>query len=145
MPHSKKLLLTRLTGNSKQTTGFLIVHDVFKTHAQFVTIELSWLNNSRNISCIPPGIYKAQKIYSKQFGWCIHILNVPNRSAILIHYGNYYTNTKGCILVGSTFAKINNDNQIDVTNSCKSINKLTSYFTPNEVFEIIIQPALYQL
>jgi len=140
----KNILLTRLTGNSKQTTGYLIVHDQFKTHAQFVSLELVWLNNQKNISCIPPGQYKAVKTLSKTFGWCIKILNVPNRSAILIHFGNYYTNSKGCILVGESFSHINNDNQTDITNSNKSLKKLASHFNPAIPFNITIQPTIYQ-
>ncbi len=85
MQYNKNILLTRLTGNSKQTTGSLIVHDVFKTHAQFATIELPWLNNESFISCIPPGTYKASKILSPTFGWCIQILNIPKRTNILLH------------------------------------------------------------
>jgi hypothetical protein len=100
MQHNKNILLTRLTVNSKQTTGSLIVHDLFKIHAQFATIELPWLNNSPFVSCIPFGTYKAKKVLSNTFGWCIQIINVPNRTSILIHQGNFYTNTEGCILVG---------------------------------------------
>lgn len=139
MSYNKSILLTRLAGSNKQTIGNLIVHDVFNTHAQFVTIELPWLNNSPFTSCIPIGFYKAKIISSPTFGWCIKILNVPNRTNILLHYGNFYTNTKGCILVGDSFAKINNDSQIDITNSRNAIKRLLSYFPKNQVFNIIIR------
>ena len=145
MQYNKNILLTRLTGNSKQTTGSLIVHDVLKTHAQFATIELPWLNNQHNISCIPPGTYKAKEILSPTLGWCIHIVDVPNRTGILLHYGNYYTNAKGCILVGKSFLHINNDSQIDITNSRKSIKHLTSFFTPNQIFNITIHKAIVSI
>ena len=136
------LQLIRLTSKSKQTTGSLVVHDALKDYARFTTIELPSINNQKNISCIPPGTYKAKKILSNTFGWCIHILNVPNRTGILIHSGNFYTNTKGCILVGESFAKINNDSQTDITNSKKSIALLTSFFIPEKEFIISIQPAI---
>ena len=142
MQYNKNILLTRLAGNSKQTTGYLIVHDVFKTHAQFTTIELPWLNNEPFISCIPPGTYKAKKVLSNTFGWCIQILNVPNRTNILLHYGNSYTNTKGCILIGSKFSKINHDSQLDITSSRKAIKQLTSYFKTNQIFNITIQKTI---
>ena len=145
MQYNKNILLTRLTVNSKQTTGYLIVHDKFKTHAQFATIELPWLNNKPNISCIPPGTYKARKIYSTTFGWCIQILNVPNRTNILLHFGNFYTNTKGCILTGNSFAHINQDFQIDIINSRGAIIQLTSYFKPNQIFNITIQKAIVSI
>ena len=143
MQYNKNILLTRLTGNSKQTTGSLIVHDVFKTHAQFATIELPWLNNEPFISCIPPGTYKAKKILSSTFGWCIQILDVPNRTNILLHSGNFYTNTKGCIIVGKSFAKINKDSQIDINHSKKALQQLTSYFSTDIIFNITIQPTIH--
>jgi len=139
MQYNKNILLTRLTGNSKQTTGSLIVHDVFKTHAQFATIELPWLNNKPFVSCIPSGTYKAKKVLSSTFGWCIQIFNVPNRTNILLHNGNFYTNTKGCILVGKSFASINIDLQIDISNSRQAIKQLTLYFKPKQIFSITIQ------
>ena len=142
MQYNKNILLTRLTGNSKQTTGSLIVHDVFKTHAQFATIELPWLNNHPFISCIPSGTYKAKKILSSTFGWCIQIFNVPNRTNILLHSGNFYTNTKGCILIGKIFFHINDDLQIDITNTRAALKELNSYFTPNKIFNITIQQAI---
>ena len=140
--HQNNILLTRLTTNSKQTTGSIIVHDNFKNHARFTSLELPWLNNQNNISCIPPGTYKAKKVLSPTFGWCIQILNVPNRTGILLHFGNYYTNTKGCILIGESFAHINKDSQIDITASRKAMKKLTSYFTPNQIFDITIQKEI---
>ncbi len=136
------ILLTRLTGNSKQTTGSLIVHGNIKNHARFTTIELPYLANKPFVSCIPSGNYKAKKVISQTFGWCIQILNVPNRSGILLHYGNFYTNSKGCILIGESFSHINADKQVDITNSRKSIVRLTSFFTPNQIFNITIQPAI---
>ena len=145
MQYNKNILLTRLAGNSKQTTGYLIVHDVFKTHAQFATIELPWLDNNPFVSCIPPGTYTAKKILSPTFGWCIQILNVPNRTNILLHYGNFYTNTKGCILIGSKFSKINHDSQINITSSRGAIKQLTSYFKPNQIFNITIQKAIVSI
>ena len=57
---------------------------------------------------------------------------------LLIHFGNFYTNSKGCVLVGESFSKINNDNQIDITNSKKSLDKLTSHFIVNIPFSITI-------
>ena len=136
------ILLTRLTGNSKQTTGSLIVHGNIKNHARFTTIELPYLANKPFVSCIPSGNYKAKKVLSQTFGWCIQILNVPNRSGILLHYGNFYTNSKGCILIGKIFFHINDDLQIDITNTREALKELNSYFTPNKIFNITIQQAI---
>lgn len=51
--------------------------------------------------CIPAATYEVQMYPSAKFrGMRPIILNVPKRSGILIHEGNYPRQTQGCILVG---------------------------------------------
>ena len=52
------------------------------------SIELPWHNNERKVSCIPEGTYHLEKHVSDHLGNCLHVLNVPNRSDILIHAAN---------------------------------------------------------
>ena len=62
------------------------------------SIELSWIDNSRNISCIPEGTYPLSKRYSRRFGWHILIADVPQRSGILFHPANdARKELRGCI------------------------------------------------
>ena len=73
------------------------------------TIELPWLDNLRNISCIPEGTYSLSKRYSKRFGWHILIKNVPARSGILFHPANDAKNElRGCIAPVSQLTGIGN-------------------------------------
>lgn len=71
------------------------------THqGQFIcyTIECPWLNNQRQISCIPEGNYNLFKRYSKKWGWHLEIKEVINRSLILIHPANHaLKELQGCI------------------------------------------------
>jgi len=50
--------------------------------------------------------------------------NVPNRSEILIHKGNYHSDILGCILIGNDLSDINKDGYLDVTSSKKAIKEL---------------------
>jgi hypothetical protein len=69
------------------------------------TLELPWKNNQSNISCIPERTYQCKIAYSPIHGYDVYwILNVPNRSAVEIHIGNFAKDTKGCILLGTTRA-----------------------------------------
>jgi hypothetical protein len=62
------------------------------------TIELPWLQNQRQISCIPEGDYVLQKRFSKKYGWHIQLQNVVNRDLILFHPANdAKKELKGCI------------------------------------------------
>ncbi len=62
------------------------------------TIELPWLQNQRNVSCIPEGRYELRKRFIRKFGLHLLVVDVPDRSWILIHPANdAKTQLKGCI------------------------------------------------
>jgi len=62
------------------------------------TIELPWLQNQRNVSCVPEGRYELRKRFIKKFGLHLLVVDVPDRSWILIHPANdARTQLKGCI------------------------------------------------
>ena len=96
------------------------------------TLELPWLQNRRNISCIPKAdFYKCVKHESPKHGEVIKITNVYDRDHILIHKGNFVRQIEGCILVGDSIKFLDNDSKPDVTNSAKTFNKLMS-IVPSE-------------
>ncbi len=62
------------------------------------SIELPWLVNKSQVSCIPEGKYELRKRYSQHFGWHLQVMNVKNRDLILIHPANdAIKELKGCI------------------------------------------------
>jgi Family of unknown function (DUF5675) len=69
---------------------------------QFSTLEPIWLDNKKNISCIPEGEFNVMKYPSQRFG-STYLVSVPDRSGILFHAGNTKEDTQGCILVGDYF------------------------------------------
>lgn len=122
---TKTVLLMRDYSNSKQTLGYALVQDERKNVIfSFLTLELPNLANKKNLSCIPEGFFKVVPRRSKKYGTHFHVLDVPNRSLILFHHGNYVTNTKGCILVGRTLKDLNSDGLLDVTNSLDTMKIL---------------------
>jgi hypothetical protein len=68
------------------------------------TLELPWLWNQRNVSCIPNGRYFGRLRYDKADAWRIQLIGVRGRSGIQIHIGNYPRDTQGCVLVGTSIA-----------------------------------------
>ena len=62
------------------------------------SIELPWLANKSQVSCIPEGKYELTIRYSEHFKWHIRVMNVKNRDLILIHPANdAKKELKGCI------------------------------------------------
>lgn len=119
------LELKRIQESEKQTIGHLFVrNNANACIAVFSTIELPYRENSRNISSIPVGKYKVVHRWSVKYGHHLHVLDVVGRSMILIHTGNYYTQTQGCILVGYYHSDINADGLLDVVESKKAMAAL---------------------
>lgn len=82
---------------------------LYKGEPWCVTLEDPSNENKKGISCIPEGEYLAKKVFNRSLnnGHVIPItfelLDVQNRSGILIHTGNTQLDTRGCILLGSSF------------------------------------------
>ena len=68
------------------------------------TLENPWIDNQRNISCIPEGEYEVRIRLPRESATrdYMHLLvkDVPDRDYILFHIGNRPSDTRGCILVG---------------------------------------------
>ena len=76
------------------TNGSIYLSEVFLCH----TIELPWLNNEHQRSCIPEGRYELKHRWSPHFGDHYTLVNVPGRECILIHpANNALKELKGCI------------------------------------------------
>jgi Family of unknown function (DUF5675) len=76
-------------------------------NGQFIcyTLELAWLWNQKNKSCVPPGRYPAFLRHDHKDKWRIELSGVPgNRQHVQIHIGNYPRDVKGCVLVGTSYA-----------------------------------------
>lgn len=122
-----------------QTLGILTIYD---DHGfpfwECRTLELPDLNNQSRISCIPKGEYEVIKRNSAKYGDHFHILNVPNRSYILIHNANYVRQLLGCIAVGLSHTDIDGDGLRDVTRSkstMKDLNRILPDSFKLEIYE----------
>lgn len=123
---------------SDRTLGIAKVHDKCGGLYLFQTLELPWKSNQRRISCIPEGEYWAIPHNSPTFGQTLWLQDVPERSEILIHAGNFTKDTLGCILPGTGHADIDGDGLLDVKSSRKAMNKILSLTWEQEKTKIII-------
>lgn len=120
----------------KFTTG-RVEFEGFYCHS----LELPWLNNKTDKSCIPNGIYLCRKIASPNHGRCFEICNVPERTLVRGHSANFTSELLGCIAFGDSSDDINNDGILDVTNSRNTFEKLMSKL-PQEFWLEIGQPQI---
>lgn len=119
-----ELIRMSRSSSKSQTLGILVVKEGNEVIFACRTLELGENGNKKNISCIPEGNYEITKRNSSRYGECIQIHGVQGREGILIHAGNYNTETKGCILVGKGFEDLNGDGELDITNSKETLKKL---------------------
>lgn len=91
---------------------------------QCFTLELPWLNNRQDISCIPEGAYPYKTYESPRHGTVLLILDVEGRTMIEIHSGNYTKQILGCILAGDSVKWLDADYIPDVTNSVNTLKKI---------------------
>ena len=97
-------------GDALGTPGALTLSKGDELLYQCRTLELPWRDNERCVSCVPTGRYrlmprKVGKYYERASQRWLHqfaleIENVEGRSHCLVHWGNFLSNTLGCVLVG---------------------------------------------
>ena len=137
-----KLILSRHEETNKQIIGSMVLFDDDSLFiSRVLTLELPYRNNKFSVSSIPIGEYVITPRWSVKYGNHFHILNVPSRSMILIHAGNFFFQTHGCILVGSALLDINGDNAPEVLNSKATLKKLVQQIGNRNV-RLIIQNSV---
>jgi hypothetical protein len=107
------IVLERFKFSNQGTLGRLLDKDG-GSFSGLVTLELPWKDNARSVSCIPRGSYKCSPVVSPRFGDCYQVDEVPGRSHILFHHGNFAgdrslgmrTDSNGCILLGYKHSKL---------------------------------------
>ena len=129
--------LIRLDEGIEQTLGHFTLYDGLEKVFECVTLELPYEDNLTDISCVNKGVYEVTHRYSEKYKNHLILNDVPNRRYILIHYGNYNTDTEGCILVGSRFAQVNKDSLLDITSSRRTLSELLEA-TNGEGFKLTI-------
>ena len=125
------LTITRTGDDGKRTLGEAVYGD-FKCK----TLELPWLQNQPNISCIPKGIYPCHKIVSPSLGECFEIADVPNRTYIRGHAGNFTRKILGCILFGEKHLDFDNGGITDITNSGATLSRLMAILPDEFMIEV---------
>lgn len=137
------LLLNRTFQDNRVTLGELTVADD-PDQFKFYTLERPWLNNAKNKSCIPDGTYQCKKdIYyggdgpggKKKDYPSYLIMNVPGRTQIKIHKGNYVKDVVGCVALGSSM----DIKKPAVWSSAIAYNKFMQSMTDVDVFELKIE------
>lgn len=100
-PKEFKILIDRKRSFAAGIIGELFVNGTFLCY----TLELAWLWNQKDRSCIPPGVYRGFVRTDHRDKWRVQLQGVPgDRQGIQIHIGNFPRDIKGCVLVGNSYS-----------------------------------------
>ena len=125
----KTVTITRKSDNGVEILGRLTTEGF-----SCKTLERPYKDNKPMISAIPKGNYEVKWTFSpKMLHYTYQVINVPTRSGIRIHKGNYFFDIEGCILLGSAYTDLNKDGKLDIINSTTTI-KAFEYFMNKEPF-----------
>ena len=127
-----KLTLKRTHHLKEATLGTLTIEDVTTDH--IYTLENPKRATDKD-SRIPAGTYTCKPYSGTKYKDVYIVENVPNRSAILIHWGNYEKDTEGCILIGNRRAT---NPQPMIMESKRCYERFRSLIGKNE-FTIVIE------
>ena len=102
----KIVQITRFAYSPNGTFG----HLTLPSGKILATVERPWIDNEKNISCIPVGGYKCEPSFYYRGNYeAFEVMGVQDRSRILFHIGNFVRNSNGCILVNSKHGAINHE------------------------------------
>ena len=128
-----ELKLKRVAENEDATFGVLINGDT----PFAITLEPSWEDNKKGISCIPSGPYSCKRVKSPRFGDTFEILDVEGRTHILFHKGNSERNTQGCVLIAEEFGILNG--KAAVLASGRGYREFMNILKDVDEFDLIIE------
>lgn len=101
----KHVIIQRAWSDRRATLGMLKILTI--DHDPIFTLE-NPLRASYTDNRIPEGGYYCTPFSGPKFKNVYEIKDVPDRSAILIHWGNFERDTSGCILIGLSAATHHN-------------------------------------
>ena len=126
-------VLERFAYLPEATLGKLTVKDNV-----FWIAERPWRGNKKEISCIPTGTYTCKQYTSQRFGETFEVCDVPNRTYILFHVGNFpEKDSHGCLLVGSSLMP----EKPAVSSSKVAMTKFREVLKDVEAFELKVKDS----
>ena len=139
----KTVVVIRDIGDEKQQLGVCYVIDGKKVIFKSESIERGWVDNKKNVSCVPAEMYPLKKEYSSRFKkelW--ELKDVEGRSECKFHAANYARQLNGCIALGETRVDIDKDGYYDVTNSRETMRKFHKAMGNDRDAVIIIEDLI---
>ena len=113
--------LLRIAEGENTTLGQLYINDLFQCYILEDKIREHKISGE---TAIPAGKYQLtlnkvavmnrnyKSRYNEMHQGMVEVRGIPNFTLVFFHIGNYYTDTRGCLLTGSYYQLINDDYRV---------------------------------
>ncbi|MDO6775805.1 DUF5675 family protein [Shewanella sp. 3_MG-2023] len=88
---------------------------------------------------ISTGTYKISPYSSPKYLNVYELKNIPGRTKILIHAGNYHENTEGCIMPGLSWGLVNQKGHYYVSSSRIATNEIFKKIKELNINQVVIK------
>lgn len=96
-----EILLSRRWPNKFSITGSFTCAN-FSCFSMELPLEYNGMANVKDKCCVPADTYSVERLFSAHFNRMMpHIVGVPGRTEIEIHYGSKPSNILGCTSLGN--------------------------------------------
>lgn len=135
----KTIIVDRYWGDTNQSSGAcMILNEEGIPEFTSLSLERGWVDNKRNVSCLPEGQYRVMYEWSEKFQRMLwEIKDTPGRSECKFHGANYWKQLNGCIALGLKLKDMDNDGYYDITSSGNTM-KAFHQVLKNETEAILI-------
>ena len=138
-----RIIIQRGPSQDTGTEGSLTCVNAAGVEIKCSALELPWRDNKVGLSCIKAGTYKALLHRSSAHGWTYWLQDVPGRTEILLHPGNFAGDTSkklrthvlGCIMPGESYGNLYG--QRAILSSKRAMQKLLTHLYGSK--EIIVE------
>lgn len=121
--------LTRMLTRPKHGTFGGLILDVTPFCA---TLEPYWRFNKKGVSCLAAGQYVGVPYNSPRFGPVYLLVDTADRAMVEFHAGNWAKDTRGCIILGQHWAKL--EGKYATKNSGRTITRFLDYMKGRQLF-----------
>jgi len=137
------IYIKRNNDTGKQSVGVCVIYD-HNMNPLFscLALERAWKNNEPNVSCIPLGEYDCVLEHSPSFDKLLwEIYGVDGRTECKFHAANFWNELNGCIGLGTQLLHLGFDNELDLTNSERTMELFHETLRPmnGKIVKLIIK------
>ena len=133
-----ELLIQRMKHDNVEVLGNFFLYDGDKLLMHGVTLEPIFDDGEPKIKLGKHRLINYFSAHFQTYLWRFDTNKVEFDRAFLIHIGNFRANSDGCCLFGEGIANLDNDHELDITNSKSTVKRFMRLTKGLKYLEVVI-------